>query len=164
MTSGSIASWQIEREKVEIVTDFLFLGSKITVDSDGSHEIRRWLLLGRKVITNLDECVEKQRHYSANKGQYSQDYGPPSGHVRWWELDCKEGRTPKNWCLWTVLLEKIPKSPLDSMEIKPVNLKGNQPWILVGRTDVEAEAPVFWSSDVNSPLIGKVPDAGKGWG
>ena len=71
---------------------------------------------------------------------------------------------PKNWCLWTVVLEKIPESPLDSKEIKSVNLKGDQPWIVTGRTDAEAEAPVFWSSDVNIRLIGKVPDAGKDWG
>ena len=107
-------------------------------------------------------CVEKQRHYSADKGLYRQGYGLPSGHVWLGELDCKEGRTPKNWCLWTVVLEKTPQSPLDSKEIKPVNLKGNQPWIFPERTD--AEAPVFWSSDANSQLIGKVPEAGKDWG
>ena len=73
------------------------------------------------------QCVEKQRHYSANKGPYSQGYGLLSGHVRLWELDHKDGRMPKNWCLWTVVLEKTPESPLDSKEIKPVNLKGNQP-------------------------------------
>ena len=77
------------------------------------------------------------------------------------ELVCKQGRAPKNWCLWTVVLEKTPESPLD---IKPVNLMGNQPWILIKRTDTEAEAPVFWSSDANSWLIGKVPSAGKDWG
>ena len=82
----------------------------------------RWLLLGRKAMTNLDS-VEKQRHYSANKGLYSQCYDLPSGHVWLWELDRKEGRTPKNWCLWTVVLKKTPESPLDS-KIKPVNLKG----------------------------------------
>ena len=111
-------------------------------------------------------CVKKQRHYSADKGQYSQGYGLPSGHVRLWELDCKEGRKPKNWCLQTVVLEETPESPLDSKEIKPVNLKGDQPWIFTGRTDAdaEAEAPVFWSSEVHSWLIGKVPDAGKDWG
>ena len=95
MASGPITAWQIEGEKVEVVTDFLFLGSKITADHDYSHEIRRQLLLGRKAMTNL-ECVEKQRHYSADKGLYSQGYGLPSGHVWLWELDCKEGRTPKN--------------------------------------------------------------------
>ena len=80
MASDPITAWQIEGEKVEVVTDFLFLGSKITADGDCSHEIRRQSLLGRKAMTNLD-CVEKQRHYSANKGLYSQGYGLPSGHV-----------------------------------------------------------------------------------
>ena len=81
MASGPITAWQIEGEKVEAVTDFLFLGSKMTADGDCSHEIRRQLLLGRKVMTNLDS-VEKQRHYSADKGPYSQGYGLPSGHLR----------------------------------------------------------------------------------
>ena len=75
-----------------------------------------------------------------------------------------EGRMPKNWCLWTVVLEKTSESPFDSKEIKPVNLKGHQSWIFIGRTDPEAEAPVFGSSDVNRWLIGKVPDTGKDWG
>ena len=78
-----------------------------------------------------------------------------------WELDHEEGRTRKNWCLQTVVLEKTPESPLDSKEIKPVNLKGNQPWILSGRTDAEAEIPVFLLSDMNSKLTGKIPDARK---
>ena len=78
--------------------------------------------------------------------------------------DCKEGEVLKNWCLRTVVLEKTPESPSDSKEIEPINLKGNQHWILVGRTDAEAETPVFWSSDANSRLIGKVTDAGKDWG
>ena len=85
-----------------------------------------------------------------------------SGHVWLWELDHKEDRTPKNWCLRTVVLEKTSESPLDSKEIKTVNLKRDQPWIFTGKTD--AEAPVFWSSAVNRQLIGKVPDAGKEWG
>ena len=160
MASSPITSWQIKGEKVEVVTDFLFLGSEITADDDYS-EIRRLLLLGRKAVTNLDKCVEKQRHYSANKGPYSQGYGLPSGHIRLWELDHKEGRAPKNWCLRTVL-ERTPESPLASKELKQVNLKGNQPWTLIGMTD--AEAPVFWLPDANSWLIGKVPDAGKGRG
>ena len=80
-----------------------------------------------------------------------------------WELDHKEGRVPKNWCLWTVVLEKTPESPLDNKEIKPVNLKGDQLWIFTGGTDAEAEAPVFWSCDVNRRLVGKIPDSGKDW-
>ena len=81
MASGPITSRQIEGEKVEIVTDFLFLGSKVTADGDCSHEIRRRLLLGRKAMTNLNKCVAKQRHYSANKGLHSQGYGLPDGRV-----------------------------------------------------------------------------------
>ena len=113
-----------------------------------------------------DDCflAGKWWHCSANKGLYSQGYGLPSGHLHLWELDCKEGRMPKNWWLQTVVLEKTPESPLDSKEIKPVNLKGDQPWMFTGRIDGEAEALVFSSSDVNRQLIGKVPDAGKDWG
>ena len=163
MASSPITSWQIEGEKVEVVTDFLFLGSKITANGDCSHEIRRWLLLSWKAMTNLDSVL-KSRDITLPANVYSQGYGLPSGHVWLWELDCKEGRASKNWCLRTVVLEKTLESPLDSKEIKPVNLKGNQPWILFGRTDAEAEAPVFWSPDANSWFIGKVPDAGKDWG
>ena len=110
------------------------------------------------------QYVEKQRCYSANKGLYSQVYGLPSGQGWLWELDCQEGRVPRNWCLITMVLEKTPKRPLDSKEIKPVNLKGEQPWILTGRTDAKAEAPVFWSPDMNLWLTRKVPDVGKDWG
>ena len=77
------------------------------------------------------------------------------------ELDHKEGWAPKNWCFWSVMLEKTLESPLDWKEIKPVNPKGNQPWIFIGRTD--AEAPILWPPDARSWLIGKDPDAGKDW-
>ena len=124
----------------------------------------------RKVIASWQEsydkprqCGEKQRHKSANKGPYSQGYCFPSGHVGLWELDRKEGSVPKNRCSWTVLLEKTPESPLDSKAIKLVNLKGDQPWTFTGRTDAEAEAAIFWPPDMNSQLIEKDPDAGKGW-
>ena len=86
-----------------------------------------------------------------------------SSHVQMWELDQNEGWKPKNWCFWTVALEKTLESPLDYREIKPVNPKGNRPWILFGRTDAEAEAPIFWSPDANSWLTEKDPDAGKDW-
>ena len=85
-------------------------------------------------------------------------------HVRIWELDHKEGWVPKNWCFWTVVLQKTLESPLDSKEINPVNLKGNQPWIFRGRTDADAENPILWPPDVKTWLIGKDPDAGKDWG
>ena len=150
------------RRKGEVGTDFLFLGSKITVDGDSTHEIRRQLLFGRKARINLDSML-KSRDIT-NKGLYSQGYGLPSGHIRLWELNHKEGRTPKNWCLQTVVLEKTPESPLDSKEVTAINLKGKESWTVNGRTDTEAKAPVFWSPDENSWLTGKVIDAGKDWG
>ena len=146
---------------MEVVTDFLFLGFKITADGDCSHEIRKWLLIGRKAMTNLHGGL-KSRHYSADKGPYK--LGLPSGRMWLWEWNGKEGRMSKNWCLWTVVLEKNPENPWDSKEIKPVNLKGDQPWTFPGRTDAEAEAPVFSSSDAHRQLIGKVPHAGKDQG
>ena len=90
MASGPITSWEIDGETAETVSDFIFLGSKITVDGDCSHEIKRHLLLGRKVITN-QQHIEKQRHYFANKGPSSQGYGFSCGHVWMRELDCEEG-------------------------------------------------------------------------
>ena len=94
---------------------------------------------------------------------YSQSYGFSSSHVQMWELDHKEDWVPKNWCFWTVVLGKTLESPLVS-KIKAVNLKGNQPWIFIGKTDAKAEAPVFWLPDVKSQLTGKDPDAGEDWG
>ena len=95
------------------MTDFIFLVSKITADSDGGHEIKRHLLLGRKAMINLDSVLKKQRHHFADKGESSQSYGFSSSHVRMWELDHKEGWALKNWCFQTVVLEKTPESPLD---------------------------------------------------
>ena len=89
--------------------------------------------------------------------------GSYCNHVQMWELDHKEGWAPKNWCFWTVVLEKIPESSLDCKEIQPVNLKGNQPWIFIRRIDAEAEAPIVWPPDVKSWLIGKDPVAGEDW-
>ena len=159
MASGPITSWWIEAGNVEVVTDFLFLDSKITADC--SHDIRRHLLFGRKAMTNLDSVL-KSRDIT-EKGLYRQGCGLSSGHIWLWELHHKEGGAPKNWCLQTVMPEKTLESPMHS-KIKPIYLKGNQPWILIGRTDAEAETPVFWLSDANRGLIGKVPDAGKDWG
>ena len=107
--------------------------------------------------------IKKQRHHFAEKGLSSQSYGFSSSHVWLWELDHKESWAPKNWCFWTVVLEKTLDSPLDCKEIKPVNPKGNQPWIFIGKTDVEAEAPILWPSDVKNWLTGKDSDAGKDW-
>ena len=129
----------------KVPNDFLFLGSKITSDGDCSHEIQRCLLLGRKAITNLDSIL-KQRHYFANKGPSSQGHGFSSGHVWMWELDREESWVPKNWCFWSVVLEKTLASPLDCKEIQPVHPKGDQSWVFIGRTDAEAETPNTWST------------------
>ena len=105
-----------------------------------------------------------QRHHFADKGPYSQSRGPfPSSDIWMWELDHKEGWVWKNWYFQVVMLQKTPESPLDSKEITPVNPKGNQPWIFIGRTDDEAGAPTLWPPHVKNLLIGKDPDAGKDW-
>ena len=103
--------------------------------------------------------ITKQRHHFVNKSPYSQSYGLSNNHVWMWELDHKECWAPKNWCLWTVILEKTFESPLDSKEIKPVKPKENQTWIFIGRHD----APILWPPDVKIWLLGKDPDAGKDW-
>ena len=254
--------------KVERVTDFIFFGSKIIADDDCSHKIKRHLLLGRQVLTNLDQIrsdqslshvllfatpwiaarqaslsitnsrsslrltsiesvmpsshlilcrpllllppippsirvfsnestlhmrwpkywtfsfsiipskeipgpisfrmdwldllavqprqhIKKQRYHFANKGPYSQSCSFSSSHERIWELDHKEGWAPKNWCFWTVVLEKILENSLDSKKIKSVNPKWNQLWIFIGRTDAEAEAPIIWSLDTKIWLVDK---------
>ena len=140
------------------MADFIFLNSKITVDGDCSHEIKRCLLHGRKAMTDLDTHFKKLRHYFAD---HSQSCGFSSSHVWIWESDHKEGWVLKNWCLWTVVLEKTLECALDYKEIKPVNPKGNHPWIFIGRTNVEA--PILWPPDVKNRLIGKDPDSGKDW-
>ena len=162
MASGPITSWEIDGETVETVSDFILGGSKITAEGDCSHEIKRHLLLGRTVMTNLDS--KKQRHYFANKGPFGQGYGFSSGHAWMWELDCEESWALKNWCFRTVVLEKTLESPLDCKEIQPVHPKGHQSWVFIGRTDAEAETPLLWPPHVKSWLIGKDPDAGRGWG
>ena len=105
--------------------------------------------------------IKKQRHYFANKGLSSQSYGFSSSHVWMWELDYKESWALKNWCFWTVVLEKTLKSPLDHKENQLVHTKGNQSWIFIGRTDAEAETPILWPPDGKNWLTGKDLDAGK---
>ena len=108
--------------------------------------------------------IKKQRHYFANKRQSNQGYGFSSGHVWIWELDYKERWAPKNWCFWTVVLEKTLENPLDCKEIQPVHPKGDQSWVFIGRTDVEAETSILWPSHAKSWLIWKDPGAGNDWG
>ena len=148
---------------MKIVIDFIFLGFKITVDGDCSHEMKRHLLRGRKAMTNLDSIL-KSRHYLAYKGPSSQGCGFSSSHVWMWELDHKESWAPKNRCFWTVVLEeKTLESLLDCKEIKPVHPKGDQSWVFFGRTDVEAETPILRPPDAKNWLIWKDPNAGKDW-
>ena len=108
--------------------------------------------------------IQKQRHYFANKGPSSQGYGFSIGHIWMWGLDCEESWALKNWCFWTVVLDKTLESPLDCKEIQSVHPKGDQSWVFIGRTDVDTEPPIFWPPDVKSWLIGKDPDAGTDWG
>ena len=108
--------------------------------------------------------MEKQRYYFANKGPSSQGYGFSSGHVWMWELHCEESWVLKNWCFWTVVLEKTLESPLDCKEVQPVHPKGDQSWVFIGRTNAKAETPIFCPPHVKSWLIGKGPNAGRDWG
>ena len=108
--------------------------------------------------------IEKQRHYFANKGPSSKGYGFSSGHVWMWELDCEESWAPKNWCFWTVVLEKTLESLLDCKEIQLVHPKADQSWVFIGRIDAEAETPILRPPHAKSWLIGKESDAGRDWG
>ena len=162
MASIPITSWK-QMGKQWTQWETIFLGSKITADGECSCEIKRCLLLGRKVMTNLDGIL-KSRGITLSTRVHIQSYDFPSSHVWMWELDHKEGWAPKNGCFQIVVLEKTPESPLDCKQIKPVNCKGNQPWIFIGRTDAEAEASILRPPDVKSRLTGKGSDAGKEWG
>ena len=163
MSSGHITSWQIDGETVVTVSHFIFLGSKITADGDCSHEIKRRLLLGGKVTTNLNR-IWKSRDITLSAKVCLVNYGFSSGHVWMWELDYKESWVPKYWCFWTVVLEKTLENPLDSKKIQSIHPKENQFWIFIGRTDAEAEIPILWAPNAKSWLIWNDPDAGKDWG
>ena len=163
MASGPISSWEIDGETMETVSDFILEGSRITADGDCSHKIKRHLLLGRKAMTNLDSILKSRDITLPTKVHLVKAMVSSSSHVWIWELDYKESWAPKNWCFWTVVLEKTLKSPLDCKEIQPLNPKGNQSWIFIGRTDVEAEILILWPPDVKNWLIWKDPDSGKDW-
>ena len=166
MASGPITSWQIDweidGETAETVSDFILGGSKITADGDCSHEIKRRLLLGRKVMTNLNSILKSRDIPLPTKVHLVKAMVFPGSHVWMWELDCEESWALKNWCFWTVVLEKTLESPLDcSKEIQPVHPKGDQSWVFTGRNDAKAETPVLWPPHVKSWLIGKDSDAGR---
>ena len=115
----------------------------VTTDGDCSHEIKRCLFLGRKVMTNLDSILKSRDITLPTKVRLVKGYGFSSGHVWMWELDCEEGRAPKNWCFWTVVFEKTLESPLDCKEMQPVHPKGDPSRVFIGRTDAEAELQYF---------------------
>ena len=115
----------------------------------------------KKSFDQPRQHIKKQRCYFANKGLSSQSYGFSSSHVWMWELDHKEGWALKNWCFWTVVLEKTLESRLNSKEIQSVHPKWNQSWIFISRIDVEVETPILWSPDAKNWITGKDPDAGK---
>ena len=163
MSSSLITSWQIDGDTIETVTDFIFLGFKITADGESSHEIKRCFLLGRKAMTNLVSILKGRDIALLAKVHLVKGMVFSISHVWMWELDHKESWAFKNWCLWTVVLENTLQSPLDCKEIKPVNAKGSQSWIFVGRTKAEAETPILCPPDVKSWLIWKDSDAGKDW-
>ena len=147
--------------------NFIFLGSKITGDGDCSHEIKRFTSW-KKSYDQPRQHIQKQRHYFVNKGLSSQSYVFFSSHVWMWELDHKEDWEPKNWCFWIVVLEKTLESPTDSKEIKPINPKGNQSWILIGRPDVKLKLQYFdhltWGANSleKTLMLGKIEGGRRG--
>ena len=143
---------------------FIFWGSKIIADGDYSHEIKRCLLFGRKVVTNIDSILKSRNITLPTKICLVKAIVFSSSRIWMWELDSKESWVLKNWCFWTVVLEKSLESPLDCKEIQPVHPTGNQPWLFIGRTNDEAEAPILWPPDAKNWLTGKDLDAGKDWG
>ena len=117
----------------------------------------------KKSFDKLGSILKSRDITLLTKGLSSESYGFSSGHVWMWQLDHKESWVLKNWCFWTVVLEKMLESPLDCKEIQPVNPKGNQSWIFTGRTDANTEASILWPPDMKNWLTGQDPDAGKDW-
>ena len=150
MASGPITSWEIDGETVETVSDFIFLGSKITADGDCSHEIKRRLVLGRKVMTNLESIFKSRDITLPTKVRLVKAMVFPvvmCGCESWTVKKAEHRRIDafELWC-W----EKTLESPLDCKEIQPVHSEGDQPWVFIGRTDVEAETPILWPPDAQS--------------
>ena len=148
-----------------------FWGLQLSDFTSPQNHCRWWLQpWNEKMLTPWKESydqhrqhIKKQKHYFANKGLSIQGYGFSSGHVWMLELDYKESCAPKNWCFWTVILEKILESPLECKEIQLVHPGGDQSWVFIGRAGFEAETPIFWPPDAKSWLIWKDPAAGKDW-
>ena len=169
IVSGPITSWQIDGGNNGNGGRLYFGGLQ--------NYCRRWLQLWnwkmlapwKKSYDQHRQYIKKQRHYFANKVKdsitlpSSQSYGFSSSHIWMWQLDYKESWVLKYWCFWTVVLEKTLESPLDCKKIQPVHPNGDQSWIFIGRTDVEAETPILWPPDVKNWLTRKDTDARKDW-
>ena len=147
---------------METVTTLFWGDSKINANGDYSYEIKRCLLLGRKVMTNLDNILKRRDITLPTKVHLVKAMVFPVV-MYGYELDCKESWEQKNWCFWTVVLEKTLESPLNCKEFQPVHPKGDQSWVFIRGSDVEAETPILWPPDSKSWLIWKDPDAGKDW-
>ena len=157
MASGPITSWQID---VETVADFIFGSPKITADGECSHEIKRRLLLGRKVMTNLDGIL-KSRDINLSRKFWVVNIMVFPVVMCGCELNYKESWAQENWYFWTVVLEKTLESPLDCKEIQAVHPKGDESWVFNGRTDIEAETPILWPLDVKADSFEKTLMLGK---
>ena len=156
MASGPITSWEIDGETVETVSDFILGGSKITADGDCSHEIKRCLLLGRKIMSNLDSLLNSRDITVPTKVRLVKAMVFPVVMYGCESWTVKKAEHRRIDAFWTVVLEKTLESPLDSCkEIQPVHSEGDQPWVFFGRNDAKAETPVFWPPHVKSWLIGK---------
>ena len=162
MASSPITSRQIDGETMEWwETLFGGLQNHCTwwLQPWNSKTLAPW----KKTYDQPRQHIKKQSHYFANKGLSSQSYGFSSSHVWMWEVDYRESWALKNWCFWTVVLEKTLESPLDCKEIQPIYTKGNQSWIFIGQTNAEAETPIVWPPDAKNWLIWKGPNPGKDW-
>ena len=161
---SNICRWDINQGIKALCIDkdyshaLCFIGMKhFIITIIGKKTLAPW----KKSYVQPKQHIKRQRYHFANKGLSSQSYGFSSSHVWMWELDHKESWVWKNWCFWTVVLEKTLESPLDGTEIKPVNPKGTHSWIVIGRTDAEAEAPILWPPDVKNWLMEKTLMLGK---
>ena len=172
MASGLIiTSWQIDGKTVETVRDFIFWFPKslqivtaaMKLKDAYSLEGKLWQTWIAYLKTETLLCQQRSVYEPppTKENNKNQSYGFSSSHVWMWKLDCEESRVLKNWCFWTVVLEKTLDSPLDGKETQPVHPKGNQSRIFTGRTDAEVETPIFWPSDAKNQLIWKDPNAGK---
>jgi len=161
MACGPITSWQIDGETMETVTDFIFLGSKITADGDCSHEIKRCLLLRRKAMTNLDSILKSKDITLPTKVHLVDGFS--TSHVWMWELDYKESWAPKNWCYWTVVLEKTLENPWTARRSNQSILKGTSPEYSLEGLILKLKLQYFGHLIAKNWLIGKDPDAGKDW-